>query len=82
MICVDKRKREKEVELRDILQELKKQTFINFVLSAFVVFFTIDLFLYEVYKRYLIAAITGIILGAIILWYIRHKLKTNKINLP
>ena len=63
-----KRKREKEVELRDILQELKKQAlinkkqiFINTIFSAYIVFFTIAIFVYEVSKDYILALGLGII---------------------
>ena len=75
MICMDKRKREKEVGLRDILQELKKQTYINFVLSINLAVFTIAIFVYEVYKIYWEAAVLGVISGATLAWYIRYNLK-------
>ena len=65
---MDKRKREKEVGLRDILQELKKQTLINkkqiiinTIFSAYIVFFTIAIFVYDVSKDYILALGLGII---------------------
>ena len=80
---MDKRKREKEVEPREILQELKKQTFINFMLSSYVVIFTIALFAYEADgKNYLAALLSGLGSGIVIVLYISHKLKKkNKIKI-
>ncbi len=75
MIYMNKINGEKEVELRDILQELKKQTYINFVLSIYVIAFTVAIFVYEWTKVYWEATISGLIAVALILWYINRKLK-------
>ncbi len=77
---MDKRKREKEVGLRDILQELKKQTLINkkqiiinTIFSAYIVFFTIAIFVYDVSKDYILALGLGILVFFIIMAFIVFK---------
>ena len=79
-----KRKREKEVGLRDILQELKKQTFINkkqiiinTIFSAYIVFFTIAIFVYDVSKNYILALVLGIIVFGIIMGFVVLKNKLH-----
>ena len=76
----NKGKREKGLELRDILQELKKQTFINFIFSVNLAVFTIAIFVYEVYKIYWKAAVLGLIGGAVLVLYIKYKFKKYNIN--
>ena len=56
---MNKRKREKEVGLRDILQELKKQTYLNYVLSSLVILFTVAILFYEMSKQYFVSIIVG-----------------------
>ena len=80
MMHMGKRKGEKEVGLHDILQELKKQTYINFVLSIYIVAFTVAIFVYEWTKVYWEATISALIAAALIMWYINHKLKKYKLN--
>ena len=76
---MDKRKREKEVGLRDILQELKKQTFVNSILSIYVVIFTIAIFAYGAdNKNYLAAIFSGLVSGVVIKLYIDRELKKIK----
>ena len=75
-----KRKGEKEVGLHDILQELKKQTYINFVLSIYVIAFTVAILVYEWTKVYWETTISALIAAALIMLYINHKLKKYKLN--
>ncbi len=84
---MDKRKREKEVELRDILQELKKQTYINrrqayidLALSVYIVFFTIAILFYEVFKSIVVTVVSGLIIVVVILALMWRSLKKNKLN--
>ncbi len=80
MMHMGKRKGEKEVGLHDILQELKKQTYINFVLSIYVIAFTVAILVYEWTKVYWEATISALIAAALIMLYINHKLKKYKLN--
>ena len=59
MIYTNKRKREKEVGLRDILQELKKQTYLNYMLSSIVILFTVAILFYEMSKKYFVSIVVG-----------------------
>ena len=84
MTYTDKRKREKEVGLRDILRELKKQrhinkeqTIINMIFSAYIVFFTIAIFVYDVSKNYILALVLGIIVFGIIIGFVVLKNKLH-----
>ena len=81
---MDKRKREKEVGLRDILQELKeqalvnkKQIIVNMIFSAYIVFFTIAIFVYDVSKNYILALVLGIIVFGIIIGFVVLKNKLH-----
>ncbi len=87
MMYMDKRKREKEVGLRDILQELKKQTFINrrqsyinLALSVYIVLFTVAILFYEVSNSIVVAVVSGLIIVVVILALIWRNLKKNKLN--
>jgi hypothetical protein len=80
MMHMGKRKGEKEVGLHDILQELKKQTYINFVLSIYVIAFTVAILVYEWTKVYWETTISALIAAALIMLYINHKLKKYKLN--
>ncbi len=84
MMYMDKRKREKEVGLRDILQELKeqalvnkKQIIVNMIFSAYIVFFTIAIFVYDVSKNYILALVLGIIVFGIIIGFVVLKNKLH-----
>ena len=80
MMHMGERKGEKEVGLHDILQELKKQTYINFVLSIYVIAFTVAILVYEWTKVYWETTISALIAAALIMLYINHKLKKYKLN--
>ncbi len=82
-----KRKGEKEVGLSDILQELKKQTFINrrqsyinLALSVYIVLFTVAILFYEVSNSIVVAVVSGVIIVVVILALIWRNLEKNKLN--
>ena len=86
MMYMDKIDKEKEVGLSDILQELKKQTFINkrqayidIVLSSYLILFTIDILLYEIFKNFLASVVSGVIIVVVIFALILFSLKKTKL---
>lgn len=66
---------EKEVELRDILIELKKQTDLNYILSGYILLFTVAIFAYEVYKNFENAAFASLIIFFLFMVFIGYRLK-------
>jgi hypothetical protein len=87
MMHMGKRKGEKEVGLSDILQELKKQTFINrrqsyinLALSVYIVLFTVAILFYEVSNSIVVAVVSGVIIVVVILALIWRNLEKNKLN--
>ncbi len=87
MMHMGKRKGEKEVGLHDILQELKKQTFINrrqsyinLALSVYIVLFTVAILFYEVSNSIVVAVVSGVIIVVVILALIWRNLGKNKLN--